>query len=88
MNRNYGKVRGDRFCTGHDIRAVHFLPSYPSLFSIYLNLSLEKEEARLSETTEQPYHPTRCNNPDNGHLNKIGSDSLKIYISNSLLGVT
>jgi hypothetical protein len=88
VNQNYGKVRGDRFCTGQDIRAVHFLLPYRSLFSIYLNLSLEKEEKRLSETSEQPYHPTRCNNPDSCHLNKIGSDSLIISISNSLLGAT
>jgi hypothetical protein len=78
VNHNYGKVRGHRFCTGHDVRAIHFLIPYPSLFTIYLNLSLEKEEAYLSETSEQPYHTTRCNNPDNYHFNKIGSDSLKI----------
>jgi len=64
VSQNYGKVKGDKLCTGHDIRAVHFFLPYPILFSIYLNLSLEQEEARLSETSEQPYHPTCCNNLD------------------------
>lgn len=43
------KGKEERFCSEQDIRAVHFLVPYSSLFSIYLNLSLE-EEAPLSET--------------------------------------